>query len=236
VETSFEEVPYLQKKIVRASLLANKVCIVATQMLSSMEESPKPTRAEVSDVANAVVDGVDAVMLSGETAIGLYPLETLGVMKKIIINMEENLEYGKFLLDKKDMAQDDVTTIIASNVANSANKLKAAAIAASSISGYTAKMISSYRPCCPIIVTTPNEETARGLSLNYAVIPVLAPMFDSTDEIVANGLKEVEKLISLDNATVIITGSFPSETNGTNFMKIEQIKGNNNLDDYHEYN
>lgn len=224
VETSFEEVPYLQKKIVNASLKANKMCIVATQMLSSMENSPKPTRAEVSDVANAVIDGVDAVTLSGETAIGMYPLETLQIMKKIIINMEDNLDYNKFMIEKKNDVQDDITTIIASNVAVSANKLKASAIVASSISGYTAKMISSFRPSCPIIVTTPSEQTARGLSLNYAVIPVVAPMFDSTDEIVANGLKEVKKLIPLENDIVIITGSFPSDTNSTNFMKIEQIK------------
>lgn len=224
VETSFEDVPHLQKKIVHASLLANKVCIVATQMLASMEHSPKPTRAEVSDVANAVIDGVDAVMLSGETAIGMYPLETLETMKRIVINMENNIDYNKFMIEKQDVAQNDITTIIASNVANSANKLKAAAIVASSISGYTAKMISSFHPSCPIIVTTPSEQTARSLSLNYATIPVVAPMYESTDEIVANGLNEVKNLIPLENDIVIITGSFPSETNGTNFMKIEQIK------------
>jgi pyruvate kinase len=223
VETSFEEVPYLQKKIVHASLVANKVCIVATQMLSSMERSPKPTRAEVSDVANAVVDGVDAVMLSGETAVGLYPLETLRTMRKIINNMEENIDYDKFMMSKRDMTQVDITTIIAINVANSANKLKAAAIVASSISGYTAKMISSFRPRCPIIVTTPSEQTARGLSLNYATVPVVSPMFTSTDEIIDNGLRAVKNLIPLANDTVIITGSFPSNANTTNFMKIEQI-------------
>lgn len=224
VETSFEEVPYLQKKIVRASLLANKVCIVATQMLSSMETSPKPTRAEVSDVANAVIDGVDAVMLSGETAVGEYPIETLQTMGKIITSMEENLDYEKFLYDKKDVIQDDITTIIASNVATSATKLDTKAIVASSMSGYTARMISSFRPTCPIIVTTPSEQTARSLSLNYGTIPFMVPMVESTDEIVANGMKAVREILKLEKGVVIITGSFPSEAKSTNFMKIEEIK------------
>lgn len=224
VETSFEDVPHLQKQIVRASLLANKVCIVATQMLATMERSPKPTRAEVSDVANAVIDGVDAVMLSGETAIGMYPLETLEIMKRIVTNMEDHLDYSNFTEEKKNAKEDDITSIIASNVAYSANKLKAGAIVASTITGYTARMISSYRPRCPIVVTTPNEATARSLSINYGTLPVVAPMFESTDEIVANGLREVNNLMSLDSDTVIISGSFPIDVGTTNFMKIEHIK------------
>jgi pyruvate kinase len=224
VETSFEEVPYLQKKIVKASLQANKMCIVATQMLASMEHSQKPTRAEVSDVANAVIDGVDAVMLSDETAIGMYPIETLESMYRIVVNMEENLDYDKFVKEKVDSVQEDIPTIIASNVASSANKLKAAAIVASSISGYTGKMLSSFRPRCPIIVTTPSEQTALSLSLYYGTVPVIVPMFESTDEIVSSGLMEAKKLLPLNNDIVIITGSFPSETNITNFMKIESIK------------
>jgi pyruvate kinase len=222
VEISFEDVPHLQKKIVNASLKANKICIVATQMLATMQNNPRPTRAEVSDVANAVMEGVDAVTLSDETAIGNYPIETIRTMRNIITNMEDNLE-GDNLGNKWASDADDITKVIAESVVNSANKLKAAAIVSSSISGYTAKMISSFRPKCPIIVTTPNEFTARGLSLNYGVIPVLAPLFDSTDDIVSNGLKEVKNLIPLHNDTVIITGSFPSNVNTTNFMKIEHI-------------
>ncbi|MDD2203351.1 MAG: pyruvate kinase [Bacilli bacterium] len=224
VETSFEEVPYLQKKIVHESLLSNKICIVATQMLASMEYYSKPTRAEVSDIANAVIDGVDAVMLSGETAVGKYPLETLETMKRIITNMEDNLDYDKFMLDKKDEAQDDITTIIASNVTSSANKLKAKAIVASSVSGYTARMISSFRPRCPIIVTTPEEKTARSLSLNYGTYPVVTPTFESTDEMLDNSINEAKKIIPLENDKIIITGSIPIKANSTNFMKIEEIK------------
>ncbi|MDD2469505.1 MAG: pyruvate kinase [Bacilli bacterium] len=224
VETSFEEVPYLQKKIVNVSLAANKICIVATQMLASMEHNAKPTRAEVSDVANAVIEGVDAVTLSGETAIGKHPIEAVEIMEKIISNMELNLEYNRYMTSEDNFDQDDITTIIANSVASSANKLKAAAIVASSISGYTAKMISSFRPRCPIIVTTPNEQTARGLSLNYGTMTVVTPMFNSTDDIVNNGLREVKNLIPMEEGIVIITGSFPCEKHNTNFMKIEQIK------------
>ena len=106
--------------------------------------------------------------------------------------------------------EESITAIIASNVADSANKLNSKAIVASSLSGYTAKMISCFRPKCPIVVTTPNVQTARGLSINYGTIPVITPMFTSTDEIVENGLKRsTQKLIPLEDSTVIITGSFP---------------------------
>jgi pyruvate kinase len=220
VETSFEDVPHLQKKIVSEALKSNKICIVATQMLSSMENSPKPTRAEVSDVANAVIERVDAVTLTGETAIGKYPIETLVTMNKIIINMEDNLDNSITVSNKET---DDITTVIAENVVISASKLKTKAIISSSISGYTPKKISNFRPVCPIIVTTPNEETARSLSLNYGVISVVTPMLNSTDDIVENGINEAKKIMDLENSNIIITGTFPNDTHNTNFMKIEHI-------------
>jgi pyruvate kinase len=223
VETSFEEVPHLQKKIVNASIKANKICIIATQMLASMENSATPTRAEVSDIANAVIEGVDAVTLTDETAIGKYPLETINTMRKVIVKMEENLDYDKYMTDSNGLDEDDITKIIAQNVVMSANTLASSAIVASSISGYTAKLISSFHPSCPIIVTTPNEQTARSLSLNYAVTSVVAPIFNSTDDIINNGIREAKRLIEMKDTTVIVTGSFPIENNSTNFMKIEKI-------------
>lgn len=222
VETSFEDVPHLQKKIVKASLKANKICIIATQMLASMERNPKPTRAEVSDVANAVVEGVDAVMLSDETAIGMYPIKSLEMINRIVINMEANMEDNTNF--QHDINLSDITAMIASNVVASASKLNSAAIIASSISGNTARLISGFRPRCPIVVTTPEEQTARSLSLNYGAIPVVMAMSNSTDQIIENGLDATRRLIPLENTTVIITGSFPYVENGTNFMKIEQIK------------
>lgn len=226
LEISLEEIPYLQKKVVDTALTAKKICIVATQMLGSMVYHHKPTRAEVSDVANAVIEGVDAVTLSEETAVGRYPIETVATMERIISNMESNIEYDRYTICKTDDSQEDITTIIANSVASSADKLKASAVVASSISGYTAKVISSFRPRCPIIVTTPNEQTARGLSLNFGTIPVITPMFSSTDEIVDKGLAIARQLLSIEEGIVIITGSFPSQKNNTNFMKIEQIKEN----------
>lgn len=223
VEISLEDVPHLQKKIVSESLAADKVCIVATQMLASMENSAKPTRAEVSDVANAVIDGVDAVMLSGETAVGMYPTETIEVMTKIVENMENNLDYNKYMNQKIDDQSDDIPTMIARSVVSSANRLKSSAIVASSLSGYTARKISSYRPSCPVIVTTPSEHTARSLSINYGTIPVVTPTLESTDEIVKTSIEEAQKLVPVDSGTVIITGSFPNNSHDTNFMKIEKI-------------
>ncbi len=222
VEFSFAEVPYLQKQIVTKSLEANKICIVATQMLATMEHNSTPTRAEVSDVANAVVEGVDAVMLSDETAVGKYPLEALETMNKIIQNMEANLDYNKY--NECINESKDITTIIAQSVVSSANKLKSAAIIASSRSGYTARKISNYRPSCPIIVTTPSEHTARSLSINYGTISVVTPVFDSTDEIISNSLNEASKILDIKDSSVIVTGSFPNNINDTNFMKIENIK------------
>ncbi|MDD3048625.1 MAG: pyruvate kinase [Bacilli bacterium] len=224
VEIDLEEVPSVQKEIASKSFLANKICIVATQMLSSMQFNPRPTRAEVSDVANAVVDGVDAVMLSEETAVGKYPVETVETMSKIIECIEKNIDYDHLLNSKPLLDTKDITSVIAHNVVDSANRIKAKAIVVSTISGYTAQMVSGFRPICPIVVTTPNKDTARSLSLNYGTVPVLVEMFDSTDKIVANAVSVVKEMFVLENDKIIITGGFPMATNkSTNFMKIEEI-------------
>lgn len=225
VEIALEKVPSVQKKIVKKCFDANKICIVATQMLSSMQEKPTPTRAEVSDVANAVIDGADAVMLSGETAIGNYPVKTIETMAKIIVNIEENLDYENILNSKKGEGKQDITSVIAHNVVDSANRIKTAAIIVSTISGYTAQKVSSYRPSCPILTITPDEAVARSLSLNWGIIPIVSPMFNSTDEIVENAIKTFKEKIAERNTNIIITGGLPmNEESNTNFMKIEEIK------------
>lgn len=226
VEINLEEVPGIQKRIVKQAYLKNKLCIVATEMLSSMEERPRPTRAEVSDVANAVIDGVDAVMLSGETAVGKYPVETIDTMRKIIESTESESDYGMLLDSHSDPKEQDMTAVIAHSVVNAANMLKAKAIVASTISGYTARKVSSFRPCCPIITTTPDKKTATSLSLNWGVIPVVVEMFKSTDEIVKNAIEIAkEKLVLQTEDKIIITGGFPvKKIKYTNFMKIEEIE------------
>ena len=226
VEIDLEEVPAVQKKIVKLACEKNKICIVATEMLSSMENKPRPTRAEVSDVANAVLDGVDAVMLSGETAVGKYPTESIIFMKRIIESTEREMDYNELINCYSKVKKEDITSTIAFSVVESANTLKTKAIVAATITGYTARKVSNYRPYCPIIATTPERSVATGLSLNWGVIPVVVEKFKSTDEIVNNSAEVAKEILNLEKSDkVVITGGFPvKKTKFTNFMKIEEIE------------
>jgi len=221
VEIELEKLPCAQKMIVRKAQEKNKICIVATEMLSSMETKTRPTRAEVSDVANAVIDGVDAVMLSGETAIGNYPKEATATITKIIRETEKNLDYKKMLMDKKE----DTTAALAYSTVDIANMINVSAIVTSTNSGYTARRVSSYRPNCPIIATTPDKKTATSLSLNWGIIPIVVKKFNSTDEIIENAKEEVKNILDIKEETkIIVTGGFPiKKSRSTNFIKIENI-------------
>ena len=224
IEIELEKVPNIQKRFVKKAQEKNKICIVATEMLASMESKPRPTRAEVSDVANAVFDNVDALTLSGETAVGKYPIETIKMMNKIIIETEKNFDYDDMMRPKVETP--DITTVISSNVVNAANILDAKAIIASTLSGYTAKKISSFRPECIIFTTTPNIKTATSLSLNWGIYPVVIDKLKTTDEIIERSVLEAKKALELkEKDVVIITGGFPfKNTKNTNFMKIEEIE------------
>ncbi len=225
IEIPLESIPSVQKKLVKESYLKGKVCIVATEMLSSMETNSRPTRAEVSDVANAILDGADAVMLSGESAVGNYPIEAIETMNKIIDNTECNMDYDELLIKHTNSENVDVTTVISHSVVDAANMLNAKAIIATTISGYTARKISSHRPCCPIIATTPKRDTATSLSLNWGVLPVVVSKYNTTDEIVKNAIKIAKENIPVEkDDKIIITGGFPVVKNKfTNFLKIEEI-------------
>lgn len=225
VELDLETVPVIQKKIVKETYLKSKISIVATEMLSSMEHKSRPTRAEVSDVANAVLDGVDALMLSGETAIGENPVNTVITMKNIIESTEQSIDYEQLLNIHCNTRKDDLTSSISYSVVETANILKAKAIVASTLSGFTARKVSAFRPSCIIIATTPNKRVATSLSLNWGVIPVLVNVFKSTDEIIDEGLEICKKMLELKKEDkIIITGGFPfKKTKNTNFMKIEEI-------------
>jgi len=205
--------------------MAGKISIVATEMISSMENTLRPTRAEVSDIANAVLDGCDAVMLSNETTIGRYPIETLQTMEKIIEESENDLDYIE-LMDKACRTEkQDITGIISHSVANSATRLKAKAIIAPTMSGYTARKMSRFRPSCPIIAISPNENTVRSLNLYFGVVPVLGKGLDSIDKVTKESKKLAIELLDLEeNDKIIITGGYPfKEVKHTNFMKIEEI-------------
>ena len=225
VELELERVPIIQKKIVKETYLKSKISIVATEMLSSMEHKNRPTRAEVSDVSNAVLDGVDALMLSGETAIGENPVNTVITMKNIIEATEQSIDYEQLLNVHCNTRKDDLTSSISYSVVETANILKAKAIVASTLSGFTAKKVSAFRPSCIIIAPTPNKKVATSLSLNWGVIPVLVSVFKSTDQIVDEALKISKEIIELEKEDkIIITGGFPFKNNkNTNFMKVEEI-------------
>ncbi len=222
VEVPMEQLPSIQKNLVQVANECGKICIVATEMLASMEFSPRPTRAEVSDVSNAIIEGTDAIMLSGETASGSFPVEAVSIMSKIAEETEQRLKKEKLKLYDDEHS---VTKVIASSVVDASLKLECKNIVACTTSGYTARAISKYRPNCMIIATSQNEKTVRSLVLNYGIYPVLVPNFSNTDDIVNNAIEVSKETCLLTKGdTIIITGGFPNkQIRHTNFMKIEQI-------------
>ena len=226
IEIELEKIPSIQKKIAKLTKEKEKIVIVATEMLASMQNSPRPTRAEVSDVANAVIDGTDALMLSSETAIGNYPVETVKVMNDIIDATENEVDYNDILLDIKRSELEDISKAISYSCVDCANRVNAKAIVCSTISGTTAKEISNFRPSCPVIAISPDTKVVRSLVLNYGIIPISVPVVGSTDEMVNLSLNVAKNLVDFNEEDkVIIVGSFPLEdVKYTNFMKIEEIK------------
>ena len=226
IEMEIEKIPSIQKKIASYAKEAEKVCIIATEMLSSMQDNPRPTRAEVSDVANAVLDGTDAIMLSSETAVGKYPVETVKTTNKIIDEIEKEIDYNDLLLDFNRNDKLSITDAICYSVVDSANRVDAKVIVCSTISGKTAKKISHFRPSSSVIAISPDERTVSGLTINYGIIPVKVPLMETTDEIIKFSMETAEKIMPLSSKDkVVIAGSFPNkEVDYTNFLKIEEIK------------
>ena len=226
IELGIEKVPNIQKKLTKYVKDKEKICIIATEMLASMGDSNKPTRAEVSDVANAVLDKTDALMLGAETAIGAYPIEAVKTMNVIIDEIERDIDYNDLLLEISRKKVIDISKAIAYSSVDSANRVKASAIVCSTLSGRTAKDISNYRPSCPVIAISPSSKVVRGLSINYGIIPISVGVADNTDELVTMSLAAAQKVLNLrQNSKVVIVGSFPIKSvNYTNFMKIEEIK------------
>lgn len=222
IETGVENLPLYQQMMIDECHLQGKGVIMATQMMSSMKHNIRPTNAEVTDVANAVLQGCDAIMTSDETTMGEYPVETIQKMNEICESVES---YCRFENDSFVNTEKDITSIIAESVVTASNDIEAKVIVAATMSGHTARKISNLRPVAPILATVPNEKVARELALNYGVYPVLVKEYNSTDEVVNDGK---EKAISFANLSkgdhVIITGGFPNTGNKiTNFMKIEEI-------------
>ena len=220
VEVPMSELPILQKMIVKKCREYGKFCIVATEMLSSMTKKIRPTRAEVSDVANAVLDGTDAVMLSNETTIGDYPVEAVSIMAKVCENVEQHLDQENVILPHK---RRNIRNTIAHSVAVGANWLNASAIVASTLSGKIARRISTLRPNAIIIAACTKPEVARSLALNFGIYADVVPVLNSTDDIVDNGVEISKRILNLkEGEKIIITGGAPLGKS-TNFLKIEEI-------------
>lgn len=224
-EIPAERIPGVQKTIIYKAHSQGKVSIVATEMLSSMEKSIVPTRAEVSDVANAVLDGADAVMLSGETTIGKYPVITVEMMEKIIGSAEEDINFIEFLDRTMRTERQDTTGLISYSVAECAMRLKCRAIMVPTMTGYTAQKMSRFRPVCPIIALSPDRGVIKKLALNFGVHGVVVDELDSFDKIQKIAKKHAKEFAQVAGGEkVIITGGYPlGGTKHTNFMHIEEI-------------
>lgn len=209
VEIPPEKVPYLQKTIIKRCNEACKIVITATQMLDSMIRNPRPTRAEVTDVANAVYDGTDVVMLSGETAMGKYPIEALKMMATIVSDSESHLDYSSYR-SRNVLAKNGhhiSNAVCYSSVATAAD-LHAAAIVTPTISGYTAKMLSKWRPASPIIGMSPSASAVRQMMIYWGVTPVWSRRAESTDELIDCSLRELKDMgmVKEGDLTVITAG------------------------------
>lgn len=226
IEMPTEEVPLIQKMLIQKCNAVGKPVIVATQMLDSMQKQPRPTRAEASDVANAVLDGSDAIMLSGETAAGLYPVQSVQTMHRIASSIEKSLNYEELQRSRMQYPYSSlITEAIGQSVSHTSLSLPITAILAPTRSGYTARTISKYRPKAPIIAITSDETVYRQLSLVWGVTAFLTKQVATTDEMIQHAV-ETAKTASLvsPNDTIIITAGVPVQKVGTtNMMKIQTV-------------
>lgn len=225
VEIPIERVPIIQKNIIKKCNEAGKIVITATQMLDSMIRNSLPTRAEACDICNAIFDGTDAIMLNGESASGLYPIEAARTMSKIAKETEAHLDYNYLNQRLKEPAMYDFAEAISYSTCRTSNVLNAKAIVAATNSGSTAKLVSKYKPKCPIIAITPHSDVMRGLSLNFGVLPVLCQQFATTDDILTEAKTVVKSLnIAQEGDDIIVAAGMPTNyTGGTNMLKIEKV-------------
>ncbi len=225
VEIPFVEVPSIQKKIVSKCRMMGKIVIVATEMLESMIHNIRPTRAEISDVANAVYEGASAVMLSGESAAGKYPVEAVRTMAEVAEYTESHIDYRK-RFRKTDFTTESILDALSHSACLMAVDVDAKCLIVSSVSGLTARMVSRFRNAVPIIGTTSRPKAYRKLALSWGVIPVLCDEYDSMDVLFFHATKEATRVLDLqvgDNI-ILMGGRLTGETGNTNMIKFETIK------------
>lgn len=225
VEIPMEEVPVVQKKMIKMAEAQGKHVITATQMLESMIKNPRPTRAEITDIANAIYDGTTAIMLSGETAAGLYPVEAVKTMAKIAERTEQAIDYNGRMKRRESIENFDVTTAISHATCTTAMDLKAAAIITVTISGFTAGMISRYKPSCPIIACSVSPRICRQMSLYWGVTPLWIARESTTDDlfdVAVHAAEEAGYIKSGDKA--VLTAGVPLGVSGkTNMIRVVEV-------------
>ena len=226
VELPEEEVPIVQKMIIQKVYEAGKQVIIATQMLDSMMKNPRATRAETADVANAVYDGTSAIMLSGETAAGKFPLEALKTMVRIATRTEQDVDYEKRFYSRERKANPDITDAICHATCTTAYDLNASAIVTVTKSGRSARMISRYRPACDIIGGSTSERVCRQLNLSWGVTPVLVQEKNEVFELFDHAIEVAkEKGVLHSGDIAVITSGLPMGISGTtNMIKVENVK------------
>ena len=223
VNVPMEELPILQKEIIKKCRQKGKFAVVATEMLASMYESPRPTRAEISDVANAILDGTDCVMLSGETTVGKYPIDAVSIMSKICEYVESTIDYSKHVsYIGKIGISDTIAKLVAEAVEYDDIKL----IVTPTMTGYTARKISNLRPNSAILACCPSNNIAEKVVLNFGVKPVITDIYHNTDKMIENAMKIAKNEFDLNNGDLIlVTGGFPLEqSKTTNYLRIMEIE------------
>ena len=226
VELPPERVPQIQKRIIRRCIEAGKPVVTATQMLESMIQNPSPTRAEASDVANAIYDGTDAIMLSGETAVGAYPDKAVAMMNRIALTVENDEKYREDMREHPPATDESTADAVSQAACQMAHSLDAQVIVTFTSSGSTALRVSRNRPNAPILAITPNSLAQRQMSLAWGVYPFLSDDIDSTDEMVTHASRSIaETSLAEDNARYIITAGVPFGMRGTtNLIRVERFK------------
>ncbi len=225
VEIPLEEIPSIQKTMIQKAYNAGLQVITATQMLDSMMKNPRPTRAETTDIANAIYDGTSAIMLSGETAAGAYPIEALKTMARIAVRTEEDIDYARRFRVREMNEAPNVTNAISHATVTTALDLGATAIITVTKSGNTARMISKYRPACPIICCTPSEVTRRQMNLSWGVVPLIAEEKDDMDVLFDHAVDCAVRAGYISSGElVVITAGAPLGVSGTtNLLKVHLV-------------
>ena len=225
VEVPMEEVPVYQKHIIHLAEVRGKIVVTATQMLDSMMHNPRPTRAEATDVANAIYDGTTAIMLSGETASGAYPLEAVRTMSRIAEAAENDIDYRRRFMNRPDEVNADITTAISHSTCMVAQDINAKAIVTVTMSGFTARRISKYKPTCPIVACSVSEPVACQMNLLYGVIPLNIPQEDNEEMLFEAAVMAAKKAGVVEKGDkVVLTAGVPlGETGNTNMVRVFEV-------------